>query len=292
MQPTRRLFLSTSALLILSTIGAPTQAPSTASIQLWATKEYSSWDNPLQSEVTINGKLVNIFTSEKMEPIGLKDGWNVVIVKTTPQEPASKNNGLIFRIGPTQKDPKNNKVLMAPVLWEFRNGTDWRFENGKYSHPLGPGTKDVTQTYNFYYTGLQSEARDVKAGDYVLTGDPDYDSWNVPVIGTVFINGTPLNSFNLPKRQIVITSLLKDGRNEIKLVSTRVKNSIKNNDIAFQISGPAEWNVTRNQFVTSPVTSFKTMQGWTQDAKSGQLINKAAPDAETIERVIPFVLKK
>ncbi len=48
---------------------------------------------------------------------------------------------MIFRIGPTRKE--NDKVMMQPVLWEFRNGTDWKFNDGTYSHPLGPGVKKV-----------------------------------------------------------------------------------------------------------------------------------------------------
>lgn len=267
------------------------QAPSAASIQLWAVRNYSTWDNPLHTEVTLNGTTVNIFTAEKMEPISLKDGWNVLTLKTTPQQPANRNNGLIFRIGPTHKDPGKNRVTMDQVLWQFRNDTDWKLENGVYSHPLGPDTKEVTLTYNLYFAGLDREGVTVKAGDYVLVGQPGYNSWNSPVIGTVFVNGTPLNSFTLAERRVVITPLLKEGRNEVRVVSARVKNSIRNNDISFSISGPAEWNVSRNQYVVPPVTQFKAMQGWTLEPSTGMLFNPLKRDADTIERNIPFMMK-
>jgi hypothetical protein len=41
-----------------------------------------------------------------------------------------------------------------------------------------------------------------------------------------------------------------------------------------------------------PIVEFKARQGWQQDAATGQLINPAAFDSETIERVISFVLKE
>ena len=264
-------------------------------IHVWVAREYNSWDNPLQSEFTVNGQTVNIFTSDTFEPIEqyLKPGWNEVTIKTTPQEPAERNNGLIFRIGPMSKDPRNERnVVMEPVLWEFRNDTDWKLEEGVYSHPLGPGVKEVTLTYRFYWAGLELEKSELKAGDFVLRGKPAYNSWNSPVVATVFVNGTPFNSFLLAGRQIVITSLLKPGRNEIKLVSARVKDSIRNNDIEFEIAGPAEWFVDKNQYVLAPVVQFKAMQGWSKDTRTGQLVNKLKPEADTIERTIPFILKE
>ena len=138
---------------------------------------------------------------------------------------------------------------------------------------------------------MANEQGELKAGNVVLQGKPDYNGWNSPVVGTVFVNGTPLNSFMLAERQIIITPLLKPGKNEIKVVSGRVKNSIEKNDIKFSILGPAEWMVGENQFQVKPITKFNSMQGWTQDPKSGQLMNKAKPDSGTIERVIPFLLK-
>lgn len=283
------------ALLVLWGLGlaadANAQAGDAGTMMIWAAKDYNGWDNPLHSEVAINGTTINIFTDDAMEPIAehLKEGWNKITVETTAQEPANQGNDLIFRIGPTHKE--NEKVVMQPVLWQFRNGTDWKFKDGTYSHPLGPGVKKVMLEYSIYYAGMTNEQGELKAGDFVLQGKPDYNGWNSPVVGTVFVNGTPLNSFMLAERQIIITPFLKPGKNEIKLVSSRVKNAIEKNDIKFSILGPAEWMVSENQFLVKPITKFNSMQGWTQDPKSGQLINKAKPDSGAIERVIPFLLK-
>jgi Zn-dependent protease with chaperone function len=270
-------------------------AAALAGLQVSVSREFSSWENPLHSELTINDVAINIFTAEATEPLAehLKDGWNTITLTTTPQEPASKSNGLVFRIGRMKRDEASKSLVMERVLWEFRNGTDWKFNEAtqSFSHPLGPKVKEVILSYRIFNAGMDREDAEMQAGDYVLTGKPAFSSWNSPVVGTVWVNGTALNSFLLEPRSVVITSLLKKGRNEIKLVSTRVKNSIKNNDIQFEIAGPAEWNVTENKFVLPRVAQFNAMQGWVQDPKSGQLIQRLKPAAEEIERVIPFLLK-
>ncbi|MGH9650724.1 MAG: hypothetical protein ACRD3I_09670, partial [Terriglobales bacterium] len=155
----------------------------------------------------------------------------------------------------------------------------------------GPKVKEVTLSYRIFNADMDKEGAELNAGDYVLIGKPMYSSWNSPVVGTVWVNGTPLNSFLLQQRSVVITPLLKKGRNEIKLVSTRVKNSIARNDIQFEIAGPAEWNVAESKYVLPRVIQFNAMQGWVQDPKSGQLIQRLKPAADDIERVIPFLLK-
>ncbi len=292
----RRALLPLVTVMLVRLFCLPASAQETGgeTLLLNVKRIYGSWDNPLHSEFTVNGKMVNIFTSDTFEPIGqyLKEGWNTITVKTTPQEPASKGNGLIFRIGPARKAAGKDEWLMNPVLWEFRNETDWKLADGKYSHPLGPDVKEVTLSYELYYAGVQNENAKLKAGDFVLTGKPTYGSWNSPVGATVFVNGTPLNTFLLAERTLVITPFLKPGKNEIKLISSRVKNSIKNNDIEFKIAGPAEWNVGKGQYLLTPILQFKSMQGWILDSKTGMLVNPAKPGADRIERVIPFVMKE
>lgn len=90
----------------------------------------------------------------------------------------------------------------------------------------------------------------------------------------------------------MITPFLKQGKNEIKLISSRVKYSVEKNDIEFVVAGPAEWNVAKGQYLLKPILQFKSMQGWTLDSKTGMLVNRAKPDSESIERVIPFILKE
>ncbi|HEY2934789.1 MAG TPA: hypothetical protein VGK99_23895 [Acidobacteriota bacterium] len=293
----RKSVVNLAVLALMFGIGAlalHSQEAEVGPLTIWVEKQYSSWDNPLQSEFSINGKMVNIYSASTFETVQehFKPGWNTVTVKTTPQEPASKSNGLIFRLGPATKQDRGAKMTMDPVLWKFVNNTDWKFANSAYSHPLGPNVKEVTLTYNLYYAGMAYENQQLKAGDFVLAAKPTYASWNSPVTATLYVNGTPLNSFTLAERQLVITPLLKQGKNEIKLISHRVKNSIADNDVEFRILGPAEWNVSQGRFVLTPVIQFKAKQGWTLDSKSGMLINPLKPDSETIERVIPFVLKE
>ena len=292
----RRILMLLLAVMFLGLSGLPVSAQETGSepLLLWVKRDYNAWDNPLHSELSVNGKTVNIFTSDTFEPVGqyLKEGWNTVTIKTTPQQQANKGNGLIFRLGPAHKAPGKDQWIMEPILWEFRNDTDWKFANGRYSHPLGPDVKEVTLSYKIYYAGLQNENTKLKAGDFVLSGKPSYNGWNAPITATVFVNGTPLNSFLLAQRGIVITPFLKQGKNEIKLVSSRVKHSVRKNDIAFEVAGPAEWNVEKGQYLLKPILQFKSMEGWTLDSKTGVLVNRAKPDSESIERVIPFVLKE
>ncbi len=295
MSGTILLPLVMAMLVGLSSLPVSAQETGSNVFLLGVKRVFSTWDNPLHSELSVNDKTVNIFTSDTVEPIGqyLKEGWNTITIKTTPQQPANRNNGLIFRLGPAHKPPGKDQWIMDPVIWEFRNDTDWRFADGKYSHPLGPDVKEVTLSYRIYYAGLQTENIDLKAGDFVISGKPTFGSWNTPVTATVFVNGKPLNTFLLAKRGTVITPFLKEGKNEITLISTRVKNSIKNNDIEFEVAGPAEWNVGKGQYVLGrSILQFKSMQGWTVDSKTGMLFNLAKPDSESIERVIPFVLKE
>lgn len=286
----RHLIVFLAAALVV-TGAVPLTQSSGDPLSLLVSRQYSTWDNPLHTEFTINGKTVNIFTSETVESLEghIKPGWNTFVLKTTPQEPANSANSLQFQVGPGSK--KGNKFVVGPVLWKLRNEADWKLKDGSYSHPLGPGVKEVTHTYNLYYAGMDLERTELKAGDYVLQGKPRYSTWSSPVVGTVWVNGTPLNTFAGESRQIVITKLLKPGKNEIKLVSGRVPNVIVGNDVEFLIGGPAEWNVSENKFTLTPITTFNAMQGWKKDPKSGQLVNQANAQADTIERVIPFMLK-
>jgi hypothetical protein len=259
---------------------------------VWTQRRYTSWENPLHSEFLINGKTIDIFTSDTHKPIEsyLKKGWTTITIKTTPEDSANRDNDLSFSIGPVHRD-KNDHLRMA-VIWKFRNGTDWKFKEGSYTHALGPQAKDVTLSHRVYYAGLDHEGRRLRTGDYIVTGKPEYGGWNAPVTATVFVNGTPLNSFLLEGRQVVITPLLKQGKNEIKLVASRVKNAVRQNDIAVSVAGPAEYSAAQERFLVKPIVEAKAMQGWQQDKRTGQWFSKADPDADTVERTIPFFLEE
>ena len=121
----RRCILSGLLLITLPVLSLTTAAVAdSAQIMLWAQKNYTSWDNPLQTELSVNGNLVNIFSSETFEPVEkyLKNGWNNVTLVTRPQEPAGKDNELIFRMGPMQADPGDARRMVMQPGSRMRSG--------------------------------------------------------------------------------------------------------------------------------------------------------------------------
>jgi hypothetical protein len=251
----------------------------------------------LETEFQVNGETVNIYTENSARADSLeqhlKSGWNTITIKTKAQ-PVNRHERMTLSVGPARKE--KDQILMKPILWFFENDTDWTFRNGRYTHRLGPDVQEITATYTVYYTGdFQPEIVEMKAGDFVLTNFRQQQE-NSPVTATVFINGTPLNSFTkygLVERRVVVTPWLKQGRNEITLISTRAENVVgyPDSDIQFSLSGPAEWNVSRGQYEVREVLKFGSMQGWSMDPRSGRLINREKPDSNAVERIIPFVLK-
>jgi hypothetical protein len=218
-------------------------------------------------------------------------GWNTITVKTTLKGPAKDWNSLKFRIGPTRRNPETDQVEMSPVLWVFDNSTDWKAQGDKLVHRSAPTTTEVTHTYQLYFAGFGKEKQKVEKGDYVLSASQYYDSHVPPVTPTLYVNGTPLNSFlGETRAQVVITSLLRKGKNEIKLVGTRVSNVIDWNDITFELGGKAEWSAQQNKFLLQPVQQFKTMTGWVQDKKTGQWHSEANRESTTFERTVEFFL--
>jgi hypothetical protein len=270
---------------------AANEPPAAGALSLWVQREYTSWDNPLHSELTINDKTVGTFTSDTDRAIEefLRPGWNTIVLKTAPQPGAAKSNQLIFRIGSVSK--KDGKRMMD-VLWEFRNGTDWKYKDGTYAHQLGPDRKEVTLTFRVYRAGSEAEVRKLGAGDYVLTGRPEYGSWNGPVTATVFVNGHEVSTFLGRERQVVMTPYLKKGENTIKLVSARVPNVVADNDVKFWVGGPAEYNATQGRYEVKPLNQFEAMHGWKRDKKTGQILNQVQTGAETVEREIKFTLEE
>ncbi len=293
----------TSLLLALLALGwagsslAASDSWEEGKIYVSVNRHYHSYDNPMQAEFIINGETVDIFTTDTFSNIDsyLKKGWNEITIKTTPQTPANKNNYLEFAIGPIHTDPKrSNRYLIAPVLWSFDNGTDWDFQKntGTFLHALGPIVKEVTQTYHVYNGPMDFDLLQMEEGDYILDVQRHYQTRNAPVSATIVINGTPVPTFVGAHRRLVITPLLKKGKNEIKLISHRIKDAIEKNDLECTIAGPATWSVKSKGYVLKPVSEFKAMQGWTQDSATGQLVNLQDPSAEMIERTILFMIRE
>ena len=270
---------------------APSEAPK---FDVWVDRHYSSWENLLQSELSINGQLVDVFTSDRTSPVGdyLKAGWNTVILKTTAEAHATRDNGLRFRLGPVVPGGRGRDRLMTPVLWEFHNDTDWSLENGEFRHRHGPTVKEVSLSFALYFAGLDHENEEPAAGDYILQGTPQSESRTASVTATISVNGTMLNTFTSSPRGVAITSLLRAGRNEITVVSNRVAGVVEDNDIEFTVFGPVEWDVQQNGFVGPRVMQFGGMAGWRRNPRTGSLVSPANPAADRIERVIPLILKE
>ena len=73
-------------------------------------------DNPLYTELTLNGERVDIFTSDAGEPLPVRQGWNRVTMTTTAQNPANADNGLLLRFGPMFEEDDRSRTTMTPVV--------------------------------------------------------------------------------------------------------------------------------------------------------------------------------
>jgi hypothetical protein len=265
--------------------------PARETIAVWVHQQYSN-DCPLVSELRVNDKLVEEFSSTSQRAIGkhLKMGWNTLTLKTKARPEVKEWNYLDFDIGPTRKDAQSGKVVMSPVVWSFTNKSDWSEQNKVVKHRLGPDVKEVTLTFRLYFAGLKHEAASVKAGAFILNHNQSYHE-TPPVTSTVFVNGTALTTFLGTKRNtVVVTPLLKKGKNEVRLVSSRIPNALDNNAVSFHVGGPAEYNATNSKFEFSPVLNFRSTDGWVQDKKSGQWGVEGKPELTSADRTFTFML--
>ena len=259
---------------------------------VWARQVYSN-DCPLASEVKVNGHLIDEFSSTAQRGGGkhFKMGWNTVTVRTRVRPEVTEENRLQIEIGPTRKDPESGKVVMDPVLWSFTNGTDWKHQGTTMRHRSGPDVKEVTLTFRVFFAGLKYVSGAVKAGDYVLEHQQTYID-TPQVTSTVFVNGTPLNTFLSPGgKAVVITPLLKKGKNEFRVFSSRVPNLLEGNTVSFHVAGPAEYNATAQKYELNHLLNFRTTEVWVQDKKSGQWRADGKPGLEQQDWVVPLQLE-
>ncbi len=280
-------------------VKADPPAKPTEKIMVWVEKFFGSYDCALETELTVNGKSVGKFQSSTEKDISdlIKAGRNTVVFTTTPQEPASSDNYLTFRIGEVTTNPKTKKTTMSPILMVVRNDRDWKLneDKAKFSHPFGPNPKtpakkSVSLTYNFYYAGLAADRAEIKEGDYVLRGESFFGD-NPNVISTVTVNGKSIGSFLGGRRTLVITDLLKPGENEIKLETEAVANQLYDNSSSFEILGPMVYSTAKEKFQGRQVVQFKAMEGWTRDPDTGVLHVKGKPGTFSHERTILFSLE-
>lgn len=266
-------------------------------IMVWVEKFFRD-DCALETEMSVNGKSVGKFQSSTQKDISelIKPGRNTIEFSTTPQEPASTDNSLTFRIGQVTTNPKTKKTTMSPILLVVKSDVDWKLnkDTGKYTHPFGPNPKTpskktVTLTYNFYYAGLGADRAEVKEGDYLLQSESFFGT-NPSVVATVTVNGQSLGSFHGGRRSLVVSDLLKPGDNEIRLETEAVANQLYSNDTGFDIIGPMSYSTAKQEYLGKKVVQFKALEGWTRDKLSGVLHVKNRPGTFKHERTIRFTL--
>src|SRR5262249_48425104 len=150
----------------------------------------------------------------------------------------------------------------------------------------------VELAFSVYVGDLLQENYEIAAGDYVAQAHPVYESWNSRVAATVVVNGTMLTSFMGVERQARITPYLRPGPNEMRLITGRVQNAFKENDVRINVSGPAQWAAARARFEFKPALELQAMQGWMVQPVSGKLVNREAPASDTLERAVALLLKE
>jgi hypothetical protein len=281
-----------SLLLLLSGSGL-LQLPGQTGLMVWVDRDQPGKPCPLHTELSINGKLIDVLSTEAQKDIDrqLQNGWNTIVLKTSAKGIAKEPNHLAFRLGATRSAEKKNQLAMDPILWEFRNRHGWEWRDGKFNNRRDPQAKEVVQSFKVWYAGLEHEPEklQIKDGDYVLSVSsrlPD----DVPVLATVSVNGKALNTFVGNRRNVVVTPLLKEGVNELKLVATRVADCNTDNELKVQLVGPARFNAQKKMHEFPPIRELSSLEDWDRDAQTGQYTNRLQPGGETTERTVPFVV--
>src|SRR5262245_43022436 len=92
------------------------QAPTLPSVMVWVDREDASRGCALQTELTINGKLVDIFSAETQKAVDrhLQKGWNTITLRTTPKADALQMNQLLLNLGVARAGAKKNQLEMDP----------------------------------------------------------------------------------------------------------------------------------------------------------------------------------
>ena len=163
----------------------------------------------------MNGQLVEVFSSDRTAPLSyLRPGWNVVTIKTTPQTGAANSNGLRFSIGPVEPGTRRGGVIMKPVLWEFRNDTDWSLSNGEFRHRLGPAVKEIALSFSLYFAGLQHEGAGTCSRETTFSRAKLNRSLNTAPVTATGIRQQHASEHvqrRVPARRVVITSAAPCG---------------------------------------------------------------------------------
>lgn len=272
--------------------GNPSEIATTTSepeLMVWTGHHYSSSEVPLHSSMTINGEQIGIFSATTRQSIAsaFKLGaYNDVEIQTDAMYPASGWNSLNFYLGSAGRDREGN--LEMSRLWWFKNGEDWKFDEGRLEHAREPGASKHSLKLSLYYAGMEYENQELQKGDYVLSGKSQRSNSMSSVTATVYVNGVPLNSFAGLSRDVVITSLLRVGENVIRIETKPVDGQLVDNDIDFAVRGPARYNVSNRNYDVETIVEFGSLVGWKRDEQTGQLVSAEEPGAESIVQTIKF----
>jgi len=234
-------------------------------VMLW-TEGAAGDTNHLESEISINGKPIGSFKTETKQFVELNVGWNDIAIKTTPTNPSMKCRGLWLYIGGVVEE-QPGKIVMNKPLWSFLNSNGWQFKDGTYIHDFGPRAKNATLTFKVYFAGLDTEGVKISDDDYVIRADSTVYQGDASS-ATIYVNGHPLNTFLNTEREVVITPFLKPGHNEIKLVTTPVKNGTYDGARDISILGPMEYNGQRKEWQGRELLTFRDQTGWKRNART------------------------
>jgi hypothetical protein len=284
--------MPSAALDFLRTSSRPQAKGVAENLQVWVTRDSQYQEASLHSELWINAARVDVFAFDGQKPVSqfFKPGWNEITLKTTAQNKVQRLNDLKFSIGPVSED-KDGKPRMHP-LFKFFNGSDWQLQNGRHVHKLGPDVDQVALDFSVYYQPGAAEPISLRQGDFVINSNADSDYRNTSTTVALWVNGQPVGGFAGLDRETVITPLLKKGRNEVKMVSRKVKNSASDNEFYISLAGHALFNRQAQKYEIKPIMQLQGMFGWERDQRTLELKGRADPRAEQIERVIPFYLEE
>jgi len=272
------------------------QAPTAPSLMVWVDREHPNHPNALQTELSINGKPVEIYSREGQKNLDkhLNKGWNTLRLRTFPRGSVKEPNQLFLRFGGTRPGANKNQLAMDPILWELRNGTGWELRDGKYLPTANAEASEAVQSFTLWYAGFEQEPGNLKVneGDYFLAVQAERPDV-VPVTASVSINGTMLNSFVGNRRNVAVTPLLKKGENELKLITHRVGGpAAPANDVKLQLVGPARYNAAKKMHEFAFIRELSSLEDWEQDPQTKQYRPREKPDADHVERSFAFTVEE
>lgn len=242
------------------------------------------YPNGLHTEVLVNGTSAGVLTDKGALPIGrlLRPGENVLQFRTFcgARTTSGYPTCLILDVGPAHRT--GSGLQMDRALWAYSNGADWAFQKGPglWTHKADPAAKDATVTARVYFTGLKGEGG-VGRDDYVLHAANGVANHFPPLTATAFINDVPVNSVFGVQRAVVITHLLRPGKNSVKLVARGLENHLgPDNPLKLSV-GRGKFNAASGKVLISPLFTQHAEADLRRD-DDNRWVSVADPKAGTV----------